>query len=67
MGCPELCGLVARIVLGRLLIDARLLIRAAEATSDPDDDTEVFAIDWLVVEDGYVGGVGAELVRFATE
>ncbi len=59
MCCAELGCLVARIVLGRLLIDARLRIGPAEAAPDTDDDAEVFAANRLVVEDGYLGGVGA--------
>jgi hypothetical protein len=67
MCCAERRCLVACVVLGRLLIDARLRVGASETTPDPDDNAEVLATNRLVVEDGYFGGIGVELAGLTTE
>jgi hypothetical protein len=63
----SLGSLVPSIVLGRLLIHARLRVGSAQTAAHADDHTEVFAAHRLVVEDGDFGAVGAELVCFAAE
>jgi hypothetical protein len=66
VGRPELRSLVACIVLGGFLDDARLRVPAGETSADSRYGAEVLAAKRFVVEYRNPSAVGAELGGFAT-